>query len=179
MNINQWISAFSIVLNRSWLGFMLKESHSPLTSLRGVHRGWFTTLVLFYCLIVHSAGTGSYLVPLRKTCSGSFCIHGKAWGGSAGVFGVCACGVRCPGLNRPPQNMLYELMRCALVLGDNINLRVSVRAHVNQFCLGLRMRASKRHIFEYFCPESACDASVKVIWFFVLHRCNGHQLCVF
>ncbi len=155
---------------------MLKESHSPLTSLRGVHRD--DSQSLFYCLIVQPAGTGSYLVPLRKTFSGSLCYHEKAWGESAGVFGVCACGVRCPGLNRPPQNMLYELMSCALVLGANINLRASVCAHVIS-SVWVCICASKRHIFEYFCPESACDASIKVIWFFVLHRCNGHQLCVF
>lgn len=94
---------------------MLKGSCSPLTSLRGVRRWWFTTLVLFYCLIVQLAGICSYLLPLRKTCSGSFCIHERAWGGSAGVFGVGACCLRCPGLNRPPQNMRYELMSCAVL----------------------------------------------------------------
>lgn len=83
-------------------------------------------VLLFNC----PASWDRQLFALKKTCNGK--------GGSDVVFGVCACGVRCPGLNRPPQNMLYELMSCALVLVDSINLRVCVCvcAHVNQFCLG-------------------------------------------
>jgi len=44
-------------------------------------------------------------------------------GGSDFVLEVCARGVR---LNRPPHNILYELMNCDLVLMDNNNLSVCV-----------------------------------------------------